>query len=466
MKQMIYGIKGKVFTAVLLLSTAAQAQRHEFSARQAVDYARKNNTQVKNALLDVQIQQQTNREITASAYPQINASGNLNYSPNVGVQTFPNFIAAGTYGVLTDEGVVNGSGQPIKSPNDFGFIQAQFGTRFVNTVGASLQQLLFDGQVFVGLQARRSSIDFRNKAVEVTEENIRANVYKVYYQLAASKSQIAILEANIANVQKFLSDTRKSFENGFAEKLDISKLEVQVNNLLTERQRALNNISNGYIGLKFLMGMPIRDTLILTDSITYNDIRSGVLDAAQYNYEDRKEYQYAQLGLKLGEYNIRRYKLSKLPTVSLTSNFNYLRQANNFGFGGQWFPSSLIGLNVNVPIFDGFARKARLTRAQLEQQQSVNNIENLKLTIDSDVQQAINNYTSALATLDAQNRNRELAEQVYNQTRLKFQEGIGSNTEISAALTDLQTAQNNYILALYDASNAKIDFLKATGKLQ
>ncbi|HEY0040962.1 MAG TPA: TolC family protein, partial [Flavisolibacter sp.] len=101
-----------------------------------------------------------------------------------------------------------------------------------------------------------------------------------------------------------------------------------------------------------------------------------------------------------------------------------------------------------------------------EQQQSVNNIENLKLTIDSDVQQAINNYTSALATLDAQNRNRELAEQVYNQTRLKFQEGIGSNTEISAALTDLQTAQNNYILALYDASNAKIDFLKATGKLQ
>jgi outer membrane protein TolC len=368
--------------------------------------------------------------------------------------------------VLTDEGVVNGSGQPIKSPNDFGFIQAQFGTRFVNTVGASLQQLLFDGQVFVGLQARRSSIDFRNKAVEVTEENIRANVYKVYYQLAASKSQIAILEANIANVQKFLSDTRKSFENGFAEKLDISKLEVQVNNLLTERQRALNNISNGYIGLKFLMGMPIRDTLILTDSITYNDIRSGVLDAAQYNYEDRKEYQYAQLGLKLGEYNIRRYKLSKLPTVSLTSNFNYLRQANNFGFGGQWFPSSLIGLNVNVPIFDGFARKARLTRAQLEQQQTVNNIENLKLTIDSDVQQAINNYTSALATLDAQNRNRELAEQVYNQTRLKFQEGIGSNTEISAALTDLQTAQNNYILALYDASNAKIDFLKATGKLQ
>ncbi|RYY77510.1 MAG: TolC family protein, partial [Moraxellaceae bacterium] len=333
-------------------------------------------------------------------------------------------------------------------------IQAQFGTKFVNTAGASLQQLLFDGQVFVGLQARRASIDFRNKAVEVTEEAIRANVYKVYYQLAASKSQIAILDANIANVQKFLSDTRKSFENGFAEKLDISKLEVQVNNLQTERQKALNNISNGYIGLKFLMGMPIRDTLILTDSVTYEDIRTGVLDATQYQYENRKEFQYAQLGLKLGEYNIRRYKLSKLPTVALSSNFNYLRQANNFGFGGQWFPSSLIGLNVNVPIFDGFARKARIERAQLEQQQNLNNIENLKLNIDQEVAQALNSYTNALATLETQKRNRELAEQVYNTTRLKFQEGIGSSTEISSAQTDLQTAQNNFILALYDASNA------------
>ncbi|RYY77513.1 MAG: TolC family protein, partial [Moraxellaceae bacterium] len=333
-------------------------------------------------------------------------------------------------------------------------IQAQFGTKFVNTAGASLQQLLFDGQVFVGLQARRASIDFRNKAVEVTEEAIRANVYKVYYQLAASKSQIAILDANIANVQKFLSDTRKSFENGFAEKLDINKLEVQVNNLQTERQKALNNISNGYIGLKFLMGMPIRDTLILTDSVTYEDIRTGVLDATQYQYENRKEFQYAQLGLKLGEYNIRRYKLSKLPTVALSSNFNYLRQANNFGFGGQWFPSSLIGLNVNVPIFDGFARKARIERAQLEQQQNLNNIENLKLNIDQEVAQALNSYTNALATLETQKRNRELAEQVYNTTRLKFQEGIGSSTEISSAQTDLQTAQNNFILALYDASNA------------
>ncbi|HEX2608414.1 MAG TPA: TolC family protein [Flavisolibacter sp.] len=461
------GLSGLVVFFLWGFALQAGAQeRHEFSAKDAVDYARKNSAQVKNALLDIQIQQQQNKEITASALPQINGNAGLNYFPNVGIQTFPNFIAAGTYGVLSQEGVKNGAGQPIAAPSDFGFIQAQFGTKFTNSVGISLQQLLFDGQVFVGLQARRASIEFITKASEVTEENIRANIYKVYYQLAASRNQIGILDANIARLQKLASDTKALFENGFAEKLDISKIDVQLSNLQTERQKALNQVNNGYLGLKLLMGMPIRDSLVLTDSITYNDIRNGVLEATQYNYTDRKEFQYAEIGLKLGEYNIRRYQLSKLPTVSLSSNYNLNRQANKFGFGGQWFKSSLIGLNVSVPIFSGFRNEARIAGARLQQQQNRNNLEALKISIDRDVQQAINNYSSSLATLDAQKRNMELAETVYNQTRLKFQEGIGSNTEISTAQSDLQVAQNNYILSLYDAIYAKIDFLKATGKLQ
>lgn len=452
---------------LLLFGRFAQAQqRHEFSARQAVDYARKNNVQIKNALLDIQIQEQTNREVTASALPQINGSAGLNYFPNVAVQVLPNFFGPVIYGILTNEGVQNGSGQPIKSPNDFGYIQAQFGTKFNNSVGVNLSQLLFDGQVFIGLQARNATMAFARKGAEVTEENIRANVYKVYYQLSASRSQIGILEANIARVEKFLSDTRKLYENGFAERLDISKLEVQLANLQTERLKALNSISNGYIGLKVLMGMPIQDSLILTDSITYEDIRNGVLDATQFNYADRKDYQYAELGKELSEFNVRRYQLSKLPTVSLNSNYNYIRQSNNFGFGGKWFPSSLIGLSVNVPIFRGFATEARIDKAKLELQKNINNIEGLKLNIRREVGEAINNYRNALATLDVQRRNMELAETVYNQTRLKFQNGIGSNTEISTAQSDLSVAQNNYILATYDAINAKIDFLKATGKLQ
>ena len=467
MKQTLLSGKAKLTAILLLLVFAAQAQqRHELSAQQAVEYARKNSVQIKNALIDIEEQAQTNKEVTASAYPQINGNFGLNYYPNVAVQTLPNFISPAVYGVLANEGVKDANGNAIKVPNDFGYIAAQFGTKFSNNIGVSLQQLLFDGQVFIGLQARSATMQFAHKAAEVTEESIRTNVYKVYYQLAASKSQIGILDANIARVQALLNDTRKLYENGFAEKLSISQLEVQLANLQTERLKALNGINNGYIGLKMLIGMPVQDSLVLTDSITYNDIRNGVLEATQYTYSDRKEYQYAELGKTLNEFNVRRYELSKLPTVSLSSNYNYIRQSNTFGFGGRWNPSSLIGMNVSVPIFSGFAKNARIDRAKLEVQKSVNNIENLKITIDAQVQQAVNNYRNALATLDAQKRNMELAETVYNQTRLKSQNGLATNTDISNAQNDLAVAQNNYILATYDAINAKIDFLKATGKLQ
>src|SRR5687768_3162326 len=116
---------------VMIATMSAKAQRvNAFSVQQAVDYALKNSAQVKNALLDIQIQRQTNKEITASAYPHINGTVNLGYNPNVSVQTFPNFIAAGTYGVLVHEGVKDSAGKPVKSPSDFGVINAAFGTKY------------------------------------------------------------------------------------------------------------------------------------------------------------------------------------------------------------------------------------------------------------------------------------------------------------------------------------------------
>jgi outer membrane protein TolC len=422
---------------------------------------------VKNALIGIQLQKQQNREITAAAFPQINGNMGANYNPNVTVQQFPNFIAAATYGVLESEGVKNGSGSNIVSPSDFGLIAAAFGTKFNANYGVSLDQLLFDGQVFVGLMARKTSIDYATKNVEVTEENIKANIYKIYYQLSAGKEQLRILDANIALLTKLRDDNQKMFENGFAEKLDVNRASVQLANVETQRTKALNTIQNGYLGLKLLMGMPIKDSVILTDSVTYENIKDGVLENTAYNYADRKEYQLADLGKKLREFDIRRYKLTKAPTVSLSSNYSRISQSNKFNFfgGANWFPSSSIGLKISIPIFDGFARSARIEQARLRLEQTQNDIENLKLTIDKDVNQGLNDYRTALQTLDNQKRNIDLAQLVYNQAKLKYEQGLGSTLEITSAQNDLQVAQSNYILSLYDAINAKVDFLKATGKL-
>lgn len=439
----------KVAIGLLLSGGSLQAQQvNNFTVQQAVDYAKKNSVQVKNALLDYKIQQQTNREITATAYPQLNASGTFQDFLNIPTSLIPAAFTGGAAGT---------------------FIPVKFGTKYNVTGGFDVSQLLFDGQVFVGLKARPIALDFYTKQTEVTEEMINVNVQKIYYQLVVGRQQMTSIDANIERFQKLLKDTKEIFKQGFAERLDVDKVTVQLNNIQTEKIKVQNQLDAGNAGLKFLMNMPQKDTLVLTDSISENKIKDNILGDA-YKYEDRKEYQLLSLGIKLGELNVKRYRLSFLPTLAAFGSYskNAQRQEFNFfkgGSEGQWFPTSLIGLKLTVPIFDGFAKSARVKKAKLELEKTTNNLEQLKASIDYDVVQAKLKITSSVVTMDNQKKNMQLAEQVYNTTKKKYESGLGSNQEIYNAQAELKVAQNNYYAALYDAIIAKIDYQKAIGKL-
>ncbi|MEI9955781.1 MAG: TolC family protein [Ferruginibacter sp.] len=456
-----------IVSLVLLSATAFAQQKNEFSVKQAVDYAMKNTVQVKNALLDVKIQEQVNRQVTAAAFPQVTGSINATRYFNIPVTSLPDFISPATYQVLVDQGVKNGAGQPITFPSaGFGVIPAQFGTPWTASGGVDVSQLLFDGQVFVGLQARSALINFYNKTAEVTAEQIKVNVYKIYYQLVVGKKQIGSLDANITRYEKLLHDETEIYKNGFAEKLDLDKVSVQMNNLKTEKLKAENSIAVGNAGLKFLLGMPQKEELVLSDTLSDEDLKANILDSS-YDYKNRKEFQLLTISEKLGEYNIRRYQLSKIPTLAAFGSYSKNAQRNNFDFfsKGDWFTTSLVGLKISVPIFDGNKKNALIQQSRYELQKTRNNIEQLKLNIDSDVEQARLKMTTAIITVDNQKQNISLAEKVYNTTKLKFEQGLGSNQEIYNAQADLQVAQNNYYSSLYDAINAKIDWLKAAGKL-
>ena len=217
-----------LFANAAVPGDSVRIEKHAFTAQQAVDYAMKNNVQVKNALLGIRLQQETNWQITATALPRINGTVSNTLNTNVATQVIPNFISPATYQVLIDQGVRDGNGNPITMPHDFGLIAAQFGTKYSANAAVSLNQILFDGQVFVGLQARDASIQLVTKSADLTSEIIKANVLKIYYQLVVSRTQIELLDATIAFVSKNLSDTKVLYENGFREKLDIDRVSVQL----------------------------------------------------------------------------------------------------------------------------------------------------------------------------------------------------------------------------------------------
>jgi outer membrane protein TolC len=419
---------------------------HAFSLEECVAFAQKNNVQVKNSLLQIEAQVQTNREIGAAALPTINSNiGGTDYTK------IPTSLLPGQF-----------FGQPAGT-----YIPVQFGTKFNANYGMNFQQLLFDGQVFVALQARAASLEMQRNNAALTEENIKANIYKIYYQLSASKTQLNILDANIERLSKLAHDAEIMYKNGFAEKLDVDKVSVQLNNLQTEKLKATNSVAIGFMGLKMLMGMPVKDSLSLTEVINEQSLNNDILVENDFQYSVRKDYKYLGTLRKLTEYNVKRYQLSNLPTLSMSGAYSKNAQRTKFDFfeGGSWFTTQLVSLNLSLPIFNGFATDARIKRTKIELQQIENQMVGLKNNIDNEITQSRLNYISSVATVQFQKKNMQLAENVYQQTKKKFEAGTGSNTEISAAQADLVSAQNNYMNALYTALIAKVDFLKATGKL-
>lgn len=426
-----------------------QAQTlHVVTLQDALALAKTNNIQVKTAITNLALQEQTNKSITAGALPLV--SGVI--SSTAYLQLPVTIIPKGAFG----------PGSPPESQ------AVSFTPKYNASAGVTLKQALFDGQVFVGLKARTTAIDYSKKSVDLAIENLSVNVYKVYYQLLVSKTQILLLEADIRRAAKLLNDTRVMNENGFAEKLDVDKAQVQLANLETAKQNTETTITNGYLGLKYLIGIPAADSLVLTTEFKEADLTGSVPMDLQYRYEDRLDYQSLQIYGKLGAYDIKRYKAVYFPSIDLNGAYYKNAFSNTYDFltsGASWYSNSYLGFSINVPLFSGFSKNANLKKARLQYVLINEQIENLKQNIDLEVRQARNNFLNAIQTMNNQKDNARLAESVYNQTKKKFESGLASNTDVTNAQTDLIQAQTNYINALYTSIIAKVDYLKAIGKI-
>jgi outer membrane protein TolC len=421
---------------------------HSITIQDALELAKKNNVAVKTARTNLQIQEQTNKSLTAEALPTVSGTITTTAYVQLPVSIIPKDAFA--------------PGQPAEP------MAVSFTPKYNATAGVTLKQTLFDGQVFVGLKARSTALDYSRKGIDLAVEDISVNVYKTYYQLLVSRTQEQLLDANITRAQKLLSDSRVMNENGFAEKLDVDKAQVQLANLQTSRQNTETNISNGYLALKYLIGVPAADSLILTTQFKEEDLTGGVPVDLQYRYEDRYDYQSLQISGKLGEFDIKRYKAVYFPTIDLNGAYFKNAYNNTYDFlttGGNWYSNSYLGIQINVPIFSGFSKNANLQKAKLNYSLINDQIQNLKESIDLEVRRSRNNFLNAIVTMNNQKENTRLAESVYNQTKKKFESGLASNTDVTNAQTDLIEAQTNYINALYTSIIAKVDYLKAIGKI-
>jgi len=451
-------IKRLFFTACLItlaFSDYAQiappgGQVYNFTLADCISYTYQHQDSVMNAALDVTSAGYRVKEIIGQGLPQLSGVGQFQDYLKLPVT----LVDASTF----EPNVPKGELVPFK-----------FGLNYQSSLNLNLTQKIFDGNYLVGLQANKTykALYQLNYSRSKIEANV--NVTKAYYQVLVSNEQLKLLDANISQLKQQLDQTTAQNKQGFVEKIDVDRLTVQYNNLVTTKENTVRMLVLNYELLKFQMGMPIQNEIALKDKLEDIKLDKNVADLSADTsfYHNRIEFGLLETQKKLNEFDVKSKKAQFLPTLSAMANYGTSYQNNYFSsLYGADFPSSYIGLTLNVPIFSGFQHKYQLKQSQVTVMKTENDLFNLKNALSLQASQARITFINGLQSLNNQKQNQVLAQEVLRVAKIKYQQGVGSSIEVTQAETDLQNADNNYIQGLYQALVSKVDLDKAYGRIK
>ena len=459
------GIK-TLLPLVLIMSCQMAIGQLSFTLEEAIDYAIENSNQMKMAQLEVRDAEAQISEFKSYVMPKL--SGRLNYQYYFAVPVSPvdDFITPAVYQVLEAEEVA-GVEPYVGPPDVFEFTIFQ-----KHNVSANLDasMVLFDGSYTVGLEASKLFRELTSKSLDVKQEEITSNVTKAYMNILIAKENKKTLEKNMSNVESSLRQAVASFESGFAEHLDVERLELSVENIKTDYENLDDIIDISKDLLKFQMNYPINDDIELSENIEtlVNILSVEDIDMeASIDYTQRAEYNQIEMGYAINELNVKRLKKGYLPSVTARANFNESLQRNNLFDSNAlgWIPQASVSLGVNVPIYDGNERKSKIKRAEIELDKIAIQKSEFERAVDLQVRTAQLNLKRAKNTLANRERTLLIIEGIYSKTQIKFKEGVGSSLEITQAEQQLYLAQSNYINALYELLTSKTDLEIALGTL-
>lgn len=429
-------------TALLLASVAAFAQGPvSLSLQQAMDMAAQQSYTVQYSALEAEKAEAKIKEILATGLPQVSATGSLNNYLKVPKQVIPNFFA--------DE------------PKT---IEFEFGIPWALTGAVQLNQLLFDGSYFVGLKATRELKDKAHLDLEKAQHDARAQAAKAYLSVLAAEEGVRLLGEGLPVLEKSDTDAKAMLEQGFMESTDVDRLTIQLADTRNQQRNLQQQANVARAFLALVLGLPSGTPLTLTDPLTtlMNDPAEKALADQNFAVDQHVDDKQANSQMRLGELQVRNEKAAYLP--KLTGFINYQQQFNGLEFTpgeGPWFPGSLWGLSLNVPIFSSGMRANRVKQMKLGLKEAEVNLKGTEqrllttyLQQQAVLRSAEDNYATAKANMD-------LSQRIFERTSIKFNEGVGSSFELTQEHGNYLTAQQTYIQRMVDLLQARTDMRKA-----
>ena len=460
-------MKSKIKLLLMLIITSIgiiKAQNQEvkkFTLNEAITFAKQNNVSYQNAKLDELTAQKSVNELLSNGLPQ--ANGELSYNRNIDIPVtpLPDFITPSVifanqkyFGLSPTEKYVQGQPVPVA-----------FGQKNSATANLTIGQLLFDGTFFLGVKAAKEYVKLSSLTKRKTEIDVEADMTKAYYLVLLNEERMIQINKNIALIEKSLADLREIYKAGLTEKIDLDRLELSYSNAKISRDQMKDVTAMTYQLLKMNMGAPMADSIVLTDKLNDLSGQSSInIDIASNDYSKRVEYQMVEQGLILNKLDRKRYLTGYMPTITAFASLGRNTFGNDLSdLGNTWFPATIVGGKVSLPLFDGFRKHAQTQKASI----SIKKTENLKKNLENAIDiERFNSKTSYLRTKEqvlTQKQNMDLAEQIFKRAQLKLKEGVGSSTELLMAETELKNTQTNYLSTLYDLMVAQVNVKKSIG---
>ncbi len=419
-----------------------------FSLSQAIDYALTNQVEIKNAQLETEIARAKTNELIAIGLPQVNASADMSKFLEIPTQFIPGEFFDGEPGT---------------------FAPVQFGQKYSASAGLNASQLLFDGAYLIGVKAAKTYVELARKGLSSSKIETAANVSKAYYYVLVAEKRMQQLDADLERLDKLRKDTKAFFDNGFVEKIDYDRIDLSYNLVESAYSQVKRMVLNSYNLLKFQMGMDLNTPISLSEEISSINFDTPALSLDSNSYKSRIEYSILETRYRLAGYDLDRYKTSRWPSLVAFGNYTTNASRNEFNFfesGYKWYPSSVIGLSLKVPILGGYKIGYQVKQANLNRKKIENSFFTLEQSIKLEHSNSVNTYQSNIEKLASQERNRTLAREIARVSKIKYDQGVGSNLEVIDAEASLRESETNYYVALLETIIAKIDLDKALGNFK
>lgn len=417
---------------------------NSFTLKQSLDYALKNSIDIQKSILDKKQADHLVSEVRGTGLPQVNANGQFQNFPNLPTQLLPGEIV----------------GQPGTQ------IPVQFGTKFNATGTIEASQLLYNQQFFTGLQAANASEQLYELLKIQTEEDVIYQVSTAYYQVLEIQASINALQANVDRLNEVEKIMKVQQENDLITKTDYNRLKVNRINIETNLQtlKTAEEQSKNY--LKLLMGMSMEQNISL---IKGEDIEEINLSTLQYEKEIPIEIQLLDKQYELNVLNKKSLQAGNYPSLAAFGQQSWNAQRNEFNFfddSQSWFQQTVIGVQLNVPLFSGLQRHHQVQQAKIDIEKTQLDLLYAERGKSMEYQNAREQLLNSMKSVEAQRENKDLAQEVYDQTQELYAEQVGSLTDLLDAETSWRESQINYIREILKFKKAELDLLRAQGQLR